>query len=202
MNPALPRGTSQSPRATREARGGKGALGTTLMVWVLIIFMIVPEGFNYAQDISSTMPTEGSPLSRTTWLALLGFGALTVLKRRAHALMLLRQVNPYLLLFAALAAMSVLWSIEPAVTVRRMIRVSTIGLDAMALCLLAWNTTRFQSAVRPILTIMLIGSLIFGMTYPTLAIEQATSAELLNAWHGLATQKNGLGSIAGTGVIL
>ena len=42
-----------------EARGGKGALGTTLMVWVLIIFMIVPEGFNYAQDISSTMPTEG-----------------------------------------------------------------------------------------------------------------------------------------------
>jgi len=202
MNPALPRGTSQSPRATREARGGKGALGTTLMVWVLIIFMIVPEGFNYAQDISSTMPTEGSPLSRTTWLALLGFGALTVLKRRAHALMLLRQVNPYLLLFAALAAMSVLWSIEPAVTVRRMIRVTTIGLDAMALCLLAWNTTRFQSAVRPILTIMLIGSLIFGMTYPTLAIEQATSAELLNAWHGLATQKNGLGSIAGTGVIL
>jgi exopolysaccharide production protein ExoQ len=193
---------SQSPRAAREARSGKGAWATTLMVWVLIIFMIVPEGFDYAQEISSAMPTQGTPLSRATWLALLGFGALTVFKRRAQAAVLLKQVNPYLLLFAALAALSVLWSIEPSVTIRRLIRVLTIGLDAMALCLLAWNTTRFQSAVRPILTIMLIGSLIFGLTNPKLAIEQATSAELLNAWHGLATQKNGLGSIAGTGVIL
>jgi O-antigen ligase len=193
---------SQSPRPARQARSGKGAWATTLMVWVLIVFMIVPEGFDYAQDITSTIPTQGTPLSRATWLALLAFGALTVFRRRAQAAILLKQVNPYLLLFAALAASSVLWSIEPSVTIRRLIRVLTIGLDAMALCLLAWNTTRFQSAVRPILTIMLIGSLIFGLANPKLAIEQATSAELLNAWHGLATQKNGLGSIAGTGVIL
>jgi O-antigen ligase len=72
----------------------------------------------------------------------------------------------------------------------------------VALALVAWNSTRFQSVVRPILTIMLIGSLLFGIAYPKLAIDQSTSAELLNAWHGLATQKNGLGSLAGMGVLL
>ena len=172
------------------------------MIWVLVIFMIVPEGFDYQQSISSAMPTEGTAFSRAIWIGLLGFGALTVLRRRAQAAILLRQVNPYLLLFAALAASSVLWSIEPAFTIRRLIRVLTIGLDGMALCLLGWNSTRFQSALRPILTLMLVGSLIFGIVSPRLAIEQATQAELLNAWHGLATQKNGLGSIAGTAIIL
>src|SRR3569832_1004790 len=172
------------------------------MVWVLIIFMIVPEGFNYDTAINSTMPTEGSPLSRAIWLGLLGVGALTVFHRRVQAAQLLRCVNPYVLCFFVLALVSVTWSIEPTVTIRRMVRVTTIFVDAMALALVAWNNTRFQTAVRPILTIMLIGSLIFGIAYPKLAIDQSTSAELLNAWHGLATQKNGLGSLAGTGVLL
>lgn len=207
FNPTtLPRGPAPGvppARAAGRSRGSsKGAWTTIVMVWVLIIFMIVPEGFDYAQTINSTMPTEGSPLSRTIWLGLLGFGALTVLSKRQQAAQLLRSVNPFVLWFFVLALLSVAWSIEPTITIRRMVRVTTIFLDAMALALVAWNNTRFQSAVRPILTIMLIGSLIFGVTYPKLAIEQATSAELLNAWHGLATQKNGLGSLAGTGVIL
>src|ERR1700738_1997359 len=94
LNPAFSRGVSKSPRAARQARSGKGAWATTLMVWVLIVFMIVPEGFDYAQDISSTMPTHGPLLSRATWLALLGFGALTVFKRRATAAIFLEAGKP------------------------------------------------------------------------------------------------------------
>jgi O-antigen ligase len=101
-----------------------------------------------------------------------------------------------------LAALSVLWSIDPAVTVRRLIRFMTILLDGMALMMIAWRPTRFQSVLRPVLTLMLLGSIIFGLAEPKLAIEQSTQAELLGAWHGLAMQKNGLGSMAGTGLIL
>jgi exopolysaccharide production protein ExoQ len=96
----------------------------------------------------------------------------------------------------------VFWSIDPAVTVRRLIRFLTIVLDGMALALIAWRPTRFQSVLRPVLTLMLLGSIIFGLSSPTLAIEQSTQMELMGAWHGLAMQKNGLGSIAGTGLIL
>ena len=200
-NPGMPRAAGRAqPNPRGGARGGQGSLLATIMIWILVIFMIVPEGFDYGP--TSEMPTEGSPLSRFIWLMLLGFGAITVLRRPAETKALLKQVNPYLLLFGALATVSILWSIEPGVTIRRMIRVLTIALDGMALSLIAWQTTRFQSVLRPILTLMLGGSIIFGLVSPTLAIEQLAQAELVGAWHGLATQKNGLGSLAGTGVIL
>jgi exopolysaccharide production protein ExoQ len=177
----------------------KTAVLVGAMIWVLVIFMIVPEGFEYS---ASAMPTQGSMSSRLTWLALLAFGAIVTLRRPGTSVALLRQVNPYLLLFGLLATASIVWSIDPAVTIRRLLRVLTIFLDAMALSLLAWNTTRLQDVLRPILTIMLVGSIVFGLLEPKLAIEQLNQAELVGAWHGLATQKNGLGSLAGTGVIL
>jgi exopolysaccharide production protein ExoQ len=170
------------------------------VIWLLVVFMIVPEGFNYDRTVA--MPTEGSPLSRMIWLFMLAAGGLAVLRKPAQAWALLKQTNPYLLLFGALAALSVLWSIDPPVTVRRLIRFLTIALDGMALALVAWRPTRFQGVLRPVLTLMLLGSIIFGLSWPTLAIEQSTQTELMGAWHGLAMQKNGLGSIAGTGLIL
>jgi exopolysaccharide production protein ExoQ len=170
------------------------------VIWLLVVFMIVPEGFNYDRTVA--MPTEGSPISRMIWLFLLAAGGLAVLRKPGQSWALLKQTNPYLLLFGAVAALSVFWSIDPAVTVRRLIRFLTIVLDGMALALIAWRPTRFQSVLRPVLTLMLLGSIIFGLSSPTLAIEQSTQMELMGAWHGLAMQKNGLGSIAGTGLIL
>jgi len=49
---------------------------------------------------------------------------------------------------------------------------------------------------------MLAASLMLGLLFPQLAIHQSDSAELRNAWHGLAMQKNGLGALACMGVVL
>jgi len=187
--------------AAPVAGSTKGSIFATLAIWVLVVFMIVPEGFEY-RVVSAGMPTEGSPMSRVTWLALLGFGIVVVARRWTQAKALLRQVNPYLLCFVALAIASVLWSIEPSVTIRRLIRLLTFVLDAMALALLPWSTTRFQSVLRPILTIMLLGSIFFALTSPELALEHLQQAELIGAWRGLATQKNGLGSLAAMATLL
>jgi O-antigen ligase len=162
--------------------------------------MIVPDGFNY--EWGQGMPTEGSAFARFTWLALLAFGAFVVGRQPGRAKGLMRQINPYLLLFVVLAVASVTWSADPPVTIRRLLRMVTILLDAMALALLPWGQNSFQNALRPILTVMLIGSIIFVMSNPRLAVEQSQSFELAGAWRGLATQKNGLGSIAATGTIL
>jgi exopolysaccharide production protein ExoQ len=196
----IPGRPASGASGAKQASGGKSSVMITAMIWVLIVFMIVPEGFNYDRNV--TMPTEGSPLSRMIWLSLLISGGLVVIRRPAQSWALLKQTNPYLLLFGALAALSFVWSIDPPVTLRRMIRFVTIVLDAMALGLVAWRPNRFQSVVRPVLTLMLLGSIVFGLSSPQLAIEQSTQAELAGAWHGLAMQKNGLGSIAGTGLIL
>ena len=171
------------------------------MIWVLIVIMVVPDGFSYGPNANG-MPTEGSAVSRFIWLALLAFGAAVPLSRSGVALKLLRQINPYFLLFVALAALSVLWSIDPGVTLRRLLRVVTMVLVAISFALMTWRPTRFQSVVRPILTLLLVGSIIFVIAAPQLAIDQSDAAALVGAWHGLFTQKNGLGSVAAIALIL
>jgi exopolysaccharide production protein ExoQ len=170
-------------------------------IWVLIVIMIVPDGLVYGPSVGG-MPTSGSGTSRFIWLALLAFGVIVPLARSGLALKLLRYVNPYLLIFVALAAFSILWSIDPGVTIRRLLRVTTTVLVAVSFSLMTWRTTRFQDVLRPILTLLLVGSIVFVMAAPEIAIDQSDASALLGAWHGLATQKNGLGSMAAIGLIL
>jgi exopolysaccharide production protein ExoQ len=80
--------------------------------------------------------------------------------------------------------------------------VVTMVLVAISFALMTWRPTRFQSVVRPILTLLLVGSIIFVIAAPQLAIDQSDAAALVGAWHGLFTQKNGLGSLAAIALIL
>jgi len=192
--------------ATQAARAGnsdgwRGAL-VALMAWLLIILMIVPDNFDYlALKVSVAAPSEGSVLSRTLWIALLVIGVVVILSRAAQAWQLLRAMNPFLILFSVLAIASVAWSIDPEVTIRRSIRVITFFVDALALGVAGWHPHRFQNLVRPVITLMLAGSIVFGLTNPELAIHDENSPELIGAWHGLASHKNGLGALACIGVI-
>jgi O-antigen ligase len=141
-------------------------------------------------------------MQRLVWLSVLAFGAGATLYRAGSALKLLRALNPFLLLFAALATVSVLWSIDPSVTMRRVLRVFTFLLAAMALALLDNRPRSFQSVLRPILTLMLVGSIIFTLMYPELGTEQTDNVALLGAWRGLTFQKNALGSMAAITLLL
>lgn len=172
------------------------------MVWLLTVLMIVPDGFDYAALGTDPAPSSGSAISRLMWLSLLGLGLIVIVWRVQLAWLLLPSLNPFLLAFAMLAAASVAWSIEPGFTVRRLIRVSTIFVDAIAFALMAWHPQRFQNLMRPIITLMLAGSIVFGLVNPTLAIHQSTSYELVNAWRGLTNHKNSLGALSCIGVIL
>ncbi len=163
---------------------------------MLIVLMIVPEGFDYQSLISSSAPSEGGPISRALWLGLLAAGGTLVFWRAGLAWLLARMLNPFFLLLAGLAIASVAWSIDPELSIRRLIRMLTFVLVCIAFVLMAWHARRYQNVVRPILTIMLFGSIIFGLLFPSLAIHQQTSAELVGAWRGLANHKNGLGAIA------
>jgi exopolysaccharide production protein ExoQ len=169
---------------------------------VLLVMMIVPEGFDYVTLMTQDAPGSGSAISRALWLMLLTSGALIVLWRVRLASVLLRALNPFLLLFICIAIASVAWSIDPSLTVRRLIRLCTIVLVCAGFVLVGWHPRRFQAVVRPVLTIVLAGSICFGLLFPELAIHQETSVELLGAWRGLATHKNGLGALACIALIL
>jgi O-antigen ligase len=207
LRPQVPAAPAAKPQGRRKRR----PIAITCAIMFLLVFTIAPENFDYstfepnnavsnAQQLA--MPTQGSAFSRTMWLALLALGVAVPLARSGSALKLLRRVNPYLLLFFALAAASALWSIDSGVTVRRVVRALTIALDFLAFVLIAGKTASFQSVLRPVYTFVLAGSILFALAEPRLAIEQGTQFELLGAWRGLTTQKNGLGSLAAVGLIL
>jgi len=164
------------------------------MMWVLIVLMIVPEGFEY-QNLAAA-PTSGDAFSRLLWLGLLALSAIIVLWRAGLAWVLARMLNPFLPMFVALAVLSIAWSIDPSLSARRLVRMFTIVLACTAFVLTGWHARRCQNVVRPILTVMLLGSILFGLAFPALAIHQETSAELIGAWRGLANHKNGLGALS------
>jgi O-antigen ligase len=148
------------------------------------------------------MPTQGSLLTRVVWLSLLAFGLVFSLSRVRDARKILQQVNPYLLLFAALVLISAMWSIEPQTTVRRFIRVLTVVLDGIAFCVLDGRLTSYQRTLRPVVTALVLGSLIFVLVAPELAIEQSKQLTVVGAWRGLTTQKNALGSLSAITLIM
>ena len=168
------------------------------MMCTLIVFMIVPEGFDYA-SIGHPMPESGDAVSRLVWLALLCGSAAVVLRFASLARQVLRQLNPFFLVFLALACASVLWSTEPEFTARRLVRLAAISLTALAFVL---ARPRIQDVLRPMLTVMLAGSIGLVILAPDLAIERSIASELAGAWHGLSTHKNGLGSLAAIATLL
>lgn len=196
--PALHGGRLEAARWVRDDRHGI-ALG--LLVWLLMLLLVVPDGFDYSA-LLSVSPSSGSAGSRALWLALIGAATAVVLWRAALAWLLLHHFNPFLLAFAALAAVSVAWSIDPAFTARRLVRVAAVVLVAFAFVLASWHHQRFQNVLRPLITLLLAGSIVFALSLPGLGIHHEVEAGIAGSWRGLANHKNTLGMLAATGLIL
>jgi len=194
MDPETP--TAPRLHGTPWPRDDRHSLLLAGMIWVLIVLMIVPEGFDYHGLVAGTAPGSGSVLSRLLWLWLLAAAALIICWRAGLAWLLAGTLNPFLLVIVTLAFASVSWSIDPSLSLRRLIRLGTIVIACAAFVSMSWHARRFQNVVRPILTLLLCGSIIFGLVFPSLAIHQEPAAELMGAWRGLANHKNGLGALS------
>jgi O-antigen ligase len=183
-------------------RDDRYSLLPAILVWVLVVLMIVPEGFDYQHLTDAGAPAAGSLGSRLLWSGLLFAGAALVVQRARLAWVVLGQINPWLSAFFVLALASVAWSIDPGLSARRLVRVATILLVSLAFVLRGWHEQRLQNVLRPLLTCVMAGSLIFGLAWPELAIHQELSAELAGAWRGLTNHKNGLGALACISLLL
>jgi exopolysaccharide production protein ExoQ len=188
------RGSRGAP-AVYSRQGGHSSFLAAALVWTLIVLMIVPEGFDYTV-LNGQAPTSGGLLSRALWLGLLIVSGAILIARASLARLLVRSLNPFFVLFLVVAVVSIAWSIDPLLTVRRDIRLITIVLVAAAFMLSGWHPRRLQNVVRPLLTLMLLASVVFAFTAPDLAVHQETSPELLHAWRGLTNHKNTFGALA------
>ena len=179
----------------------KGAFLPSLIMFLTIMVMVVPQGLDF-QGMNG-IPTSSDWLSKVVWQVVLwgsGYLLYTNLKRVKA---LLPYLNPFLLGVALLALASVTWSIEPAITLRRVIRMMTILAACITFCVTPWHDgARFQEFLRSLATGVVIISVIFCLTNPELALHQGGGAEIRDAWHGITIGKNVLGSLASTTFLL
>jgi exopolysaccharide production protein ExoQ len=165
---------------------------TTLMVWTFFVLIIVPPNFNYAQLASDSLAAEADQnnlTSKIVLITLLVASCVVIARRSALWLELLRRLNPFYLLFIALAALSVAWSIDPAVTVTGEFHLLVVFLCFTAFTLAGWRPNRFQSVVRSILGTVVVGSVIFALLLPQYGIQQAHIYAPMSL-HGTIVQRN------------
>lgn len=183
-------------------RGDKpGSRLMPVLLLLLFTIMTVPLGFDYSARGSSN-PSEGDAFSLTTWIVLLLGSVYLVIRNRQQVRKLIAVVNRPFLYFIVLASLSLLWSIEPAITLKRIERLYIIVLMSMAFASVGWQPRRFENSLRRLLFLLLAASVIFCYWDPQLAIHHEHSAELMNAWHGVTTGKNVLGTLASCALIL
>ncbi len=203
-----PFGSPAAPSAVRANKPKRGpwapdvhdSLITTGLVTLLIAIMIIPQGFNYSDG---TMPTEGDTLSRAVWIVLLVGGFFVLARQGGRSIAFLRNLNPFLLVFVGLATLSILWSIDPTVTARRVTRLYTMIMICVGFTLVGWHQRRFQNVLRGLTAACLTASVVFVTFWPELAIHHVPDhPELMNAWRGITVAKNILGSIASVGFLL
>jgi O-antigen ligase len=194
---------AQAQAAGRRAGGFAATLAMTIY-WLLVTRVIIPGFFDYGPGSNKYQASGNAELSsKAAWLLAFSVSAVMVLSRMGGALRLLRAASPFFLLLVLDALVSVVWSIDPIFTVARTFRLVTVILVCSALILTGWNDRRFQQATRPIFTIILVASLIFGLLAPDLALDLPAPGDTSRLpWHGLADQKNQFGALASMGVIL
>lgn len=202
-------GMSMQPRGG-PGRGSASAAGnrrfamlTAGVAWLMLYLMLVPgAGMEFIDPESAAENAAGNPATRVIWLAFFAISVSIAASRTGLSLRLWRGTNVFLHLFAGLAIASIAWSIDPTVTITRVVRMLCIYAVCMAVAAAAWNPRRFQQLVRPVVTWLLLASIVFTLTFPDLGIHQESSPELLDAWKGLTGQKNILGSLAAFGFVL
>jgi O-antigen ligase len=191
------------PYPSAWQRDDRHSLALAVLIWVLVVLMIVPEGFDYSQLTDTrAAPGSGSFLSRMLWLGMLVLALGVLINRAALAWLLARNLNLFFMLFVVLATASVMWSIDASLSLRRIVRLATIVAACLAFVLMGWHARRYQNVLRPLLTLVLAGSVVFALVFPELAIHHEASAELSGAWRGLANHKNGLGALASITLVL
>jgi exopolysaccharide production protein ExoQ len=187
-----------------ESRSGDSKLSSYLAIaifWLVIARVLIPGSFDYGHVNMVGVAERDALFNKITWLLFAGVSGTLVLARSAAAMKLIRATSPYFFALLVYATCSVLWSIDRSATLARLFHVITVLLACMAVTLIGWERRRFQNVTRPIFTLLLAGSVIFGLVAPDLAIEPPIPPDTKFYWHGLADQKNQLGALASMGVI-
>ncbi len=157
-------------------------------------FMVLPVAANDPLALTALAP---NPLFRALKIALIVIGSLVIATHVRETRALLGRVNRFFLAYIVLAFFSIAWSADASSTIARFVSTISTVIVCFAFCLAGWHRQRFQSVVRPLLTLLMAGSLAYIVMAPEYALDVDRAG-----YHGLASQKNPFGELCALGVLL
>ena len=197
-----------------------GSTGPTILLCALFLVIFLPADLNFASfvNVNTASEPDHSAANKIIWIAALLGSCWYIASRQRLWFALLRTLNPFYLLFIAVAILSIIWSIDAPTTVHFVFRVVVIWLCCTAFTLNGWTADRFPSVMRSLLGALLVGSIIFALVLPQYGIQQfpdyapATGGAFnfsgvggpvgfQPVLRGLTYSKNQIGPLAGFGVI-
>jgi exopolysaccharide production protein ExoQ len=176
----------------------------SLMGWVVVASNCVPWNAFDADRIELQQAGESygtNVPARVIKVALLVLSAVIIIRNMAAMKALLKEMNRFFVGFLLAVPLSVAWSISPGDTIARYVTIMSIFLVWCAICVSGWEPQRFQKVMRPILTLLILGSMVQAWVSPDLAIESGEGT-LKDAWRGLLVQKNAFGQLSSFTYIL
>ena len=189
--PASPNGFSMPKARLREP-------GISRAIWIPVIWLMIMGSRNISAwfddpdsvDITD-LAMEGSPLDRNIFLALILIGVIVLWRRRIDWGRVLR-TNSWVFLLFLYAAVSIVWSDFPFVSLKRWIK----GTGNIVMVLIVFTDPMpleaFKALIRRVGYVLIPASVVLILFFPTLG--SVTDPQLgETAFTGVTTQKNSLG---------
>lgn len=186
---AAPRSRSRFGPKFRKIAGG-GVFITLVILFWLFVYQNLPGDINGMQY--KPINTAG-PIDRLVKILAILVGGGIIAAKWSLVRPLAKQTNPGLVLFVALTVVSAAWSIEPTTTLLRFFTLAGIVFTCFGISMLGWDASRFRQVAIPPLMAVLVVSIILGILYPDLIVQEGEDISQKNAWHGITYNKNQFG---------
>lgn len=161
----------------------------TIEPWFIVcVFVLIASSLWFTSSEASDAALQGSPIAELLWGIVYLFALIGIFQNRAALGILVRQSLP-LLAIIGLVLISGLWSVDPAVTVKRAI--GLCGTTAFGYYIAArFSLNKFLDILGLTCCIIIFLSIMMIVFIPSMGKMQD---EYVGAWRGIFVHKNFLG---------
>jgi exopolysaccharide production protein ExoQ len=169
-----------------------------LLVFMSILFALLPSGFRWGEPDPNTNYAQGSILVQLQFGSVFLLGAWLAWRNFDWSLSHARRVNPFLIVLIGYCFLSTIWSPYPVVTIKHSIQLVGLVLVGIAVAPPVGGKQEMLRTLLVTLMLLLVISMPVSLLIPSIGVDY----ELGGAWQGILPQKNAMGAISGLCVML
>jgi len=177
------------------SNGWDQALAGLLLV-LSLAWSLLPAGLNWEFTNQAENLASGNFVIQLQWGGLFLLAGVLSLRRFERFQWIASHVNPFLVVLLVYCLLNALWSIQPAVTLKKGIQLGGMLLIGIVLQIQGLSHVRWLKLMSGTMLLFLLASVVAVAVIPDTAIEYATAgndAWVGGAWRGITDQKNSYG---------